>query len=96
MWNSFKVNFIPILPYKLCYYYSIFLRCLIIVKNIKFKVRAVCRAMLDATRLLYSTPPRVVPSTLESNDLDTDNKLSKDAVSISVSFLFSASHLTKE
>ncbi|CAK1552183.1 unnamed protein product [Leptosia nina] len=45
------------------------------------QVRAVCRAMLDATRLLYTTPPRVYQPTPEATDAEStqnlDNKFTK-------------------
>ena len=45
--------------------------------------------MLDATRLLYSTPPRVVPAnTFETSDVETDNKLTKDTVSLNLSITY--------
>ncbi|XP_031768288.2 uncharacterized protein LOC113517369 isoform X2 [Galleria mellonella] len=37
------------------------------------QVRAVCRAMLDATRLLYTTPPRPAPSPYETSDSESSN-----------------------
>ncbi|GBP69597.1 Deoxynucleotidyltransferase terminal-interacting protein 1 [Eumeta japonica] len=37
------------------------------------QVRAVCRAMLDATRLLYATPPRASPSPFENSDSESSN-----------------------
>ncbi|CAB3241994.1 unnamed protein product [Arctia plantaginis] len=37
------------------------------------QVRAVCRAMLDATRLLYTTPPKPAPSPLENSDSESNN-----------------------
>ncbi|KAG6450028.1 hypothetical protein O3G_MSEX006363 [Manduca sexta] len=37
------------------------------------QVRAVCRAMLDATRLLYTTPPRPVQSSYENSDSESSN-----------------------
>ncbi|OWR47393.1 putative terminal deoxynucleotidyltransferase interacting factor 1 [Danaus plexippus plexippus] len=43
------------------------------------QVRAVCRAMLDATRLLYSTPPRVTNTGLDTIEGDTD-KLTKQTI----------------
>ncbi|CAF4774669.1 unnamed protein product [Pieris macdunnoughi] len=39
------------------------------------QVRAVCRAMLDATRLLYTTPPRTYQATQESNDLEASQSV---------------------
>ncbi|XP_045518917.1 uncharacterized protein LOC123710777 isoform X1 [Pieris brassicae] len=39
------------------------------------QVRAVCRAMLDATRLLYTTPPRTSQATQESNDLEASQNV---------------------
>ncbi|XP_050344997.1 uncharacterized protein LOC126769970 [Nymphalis io] len=44
------------------------------------QVRAVCRAMLDATRLLYSTPSRTTQPGYETTDDNTDNKLTKQAL----------------
>ncbi|XP_069365467.1 uncharacterized protein [Maniola hyperantus] len=46
------------------------------------QVRAVCRAMLDATRLLYSTPPRTVTTgfadvTSDAESSNTENKLTR-------------------
>ncbi|KAJ2952636.1 hypothetical protein O0L34_g6967 [Tuta absoluta] len=45
------------------------------------QVRAVCRAMLDATRLLYTTPPRPTPSPFETSDSESstsaDSKFAK-------------------
>ncbi|XP_045491124.1 uncharacterized protein LOC123690999 [Colias croceus] len=44
------------------------------------QVRAVCRAMLDATRLLYTTPPRTFQTTQETTDeasQNIENKFSK-------------------
>ncbi|XP_013186645.1 uncharacterized protein LOC106131915 [Amyelois transitella] len=37
------------------------------------QVRAVCRAMLDATRLLYTTPTRPVASPYETSDSESSN-----------------------
>ncbi|KAL0841912.1 hypothetical protein ABMA28_014147 [Loxostege sticticalis] len=37
------------------------------------QVRAVCRAMLDATRLLYTTPPKPTPSPQEQSDSESNN-----------------------
>ncbi|XP_026742514.1 uncharacterized protein LOC113504437 isoform X1 [Trichoplusia ni] len=52
------------------------------------QVRAVCRAMLDATRLLYTTPPRPAQSPFDNSDSEsnnsTDSKLVKQSV---VSFI---------
>ncbi|RVE54840.1 hypothetical protein evm_000607 [Chilo suppressalis] len=39
------------------------------------QVRAVCRAMLDATRLLYTTPPKPTPSPLETSDSESNNSI---------------------
>ncbi|XP_046965153.1 uncharacterized protein LOC124533742 [Vanessa cardui] len=44
------------------------------------QVRAVCRAMLDATRLLYSTPSRTTQPGYETTDDSTDNKLTKQTL----------------
>ncbi|KAG7307164.1 hypothetical protein JYU34_007313 [Plutella xylostella] len=42
------------------------------------QVRAVCRAMLDATRLLYSTPPRIAQSPFDGTDeTSADTKFGK-------------------
>ncbi|XP_039746527.1 uncharacterized protein LOC120624200 isoform X1 [Pararge aegeria] len=49
------------------------------------QVRAVCRAMLDATRLLYSTPPRTVTTSFADitsdaeSSANTENKLTRQA-----------------
>ncbi|XP_045445974.1 uncharacterized protein LOC123654058 [Melitaea cinxia] len=49
------------------------------------QVRAVCRAMLDATRLLYSTPSRTTqPGSEASEDSNTDNKLTKQTLQSSM------------
>ncbi|KAL4714098.1 hypothetical protein ACJJTC_008452 [Scirpophaga incertulas] len=37
------------------------------------QVRAVCRAMLDATRLLYTAPPKPTPSPQENSDSESNN-----------------------
>ncbi|XP_022819282.1 uncharacterized protein LOC111351549 isoform X1 [Spodoptera litura] len=39
------------------------------------QVRAVCRAMLDATRLLYTTPPRPAQSPYENSDSESSNSV---------------------
>ncbi|XP_049866933.1 uncharacterized protein LOC126367463 isoform X2 [Pectinophora gossypiella] len=39
------------------------------------QVRAVCRAMLDATRLLYTTPPKPAPSPYETSDSESSNSV---------------------
>nr|XP_026495162.1 uncharacterized protein LOC113400017 isoform X2 [Vanessa tameamea] len=44
------------------------------------QVRAVCRAMLDATRLLYSTPSRTTQPGYETTDDSADNKLTKQTL----------------
>ncbi|XP_047528198.1 uncharacterized protein LOC125064929 isoform X1 [Vanessa atalanta] len=44
------------------------------------QVRAVCRAMLDATRLLYSTPSRTTQPGYETTDDNADNKLTKQTL----------------
>ncbi|KAJ0180406.1 hypothetical protein K1T71_003810 [Dendrolimus kikuchii] len=51
------------------------------------QVRAVCRAMLDATRLLYTTPPKPVTSPYETSDSEssnsTDSKFTKQNSTLS-------------
>nr|XP_021183550.2 uncharacterized protein LOC110371555 [Helicoverpa armigera] len=44
------------------------------------QVRAVCRAMLDATRLLYTTPPKPAQSPYETSDSDSSNGLDSKLV----------------
>ncbi|CAG9783612.1 unnamed protein product [Diatraea saccharalis] len=39
------------------------------------QVRAVCRAMLDATRLLYTTPPKPTPSPQDTSDSESNNSI---------------------
>lgn len=61
--------------------------------DLNLKVRAVCRAMLDATRLLYTTPSKPTTSTQEPSDSEsnnsTDSKFTKQVgVCISIDLLF--------
>ncbi|KAJ8722835.1 hypothetical protein PYW07_004015 [Mythimna separata] len=44
------------------------------------QVRAVCRAMLDATRLLYTTPPRPAQSPYETSDSESSNSVDSKLV----------------